>query len=547
MKAKDGKVLTVMLIGDEHVSYYVDVVTGKKMQANPEGLLENMSDETLRLTAEHARKRRAAIEQRRYGRLMSRCKVQETTQNGMRRVVGHFNELNGEKKGLVILVNFADKEMTYSREDFNEQFNQQGYSKNNHIGSVRDYFYDQSYGQFTVDFDVVGPYILSKESAYYGENGYTADSTVLHDVHVCEMVTEACQAAYQDGTDFSKYDWDNDGEVDQVYFIYAGKGESSHGGADTIWPHHYTLTEWLSEEGYGDGALHIGGMTIDSYACSNELQPDDSLDGIGTVCHEFSHCLGFPDLYDIDYSGGLGMLNWDVMAGGADNGPEHRGEVPCGYSAYERWQVGWLQPVVLKEATEVKGMKPLIDSPNAYVIYNDGNENEFMMLENRTDDRWFKIYGFGFDYDNICGLLVTHVDYDAEVWKANGPNDDPDHQRVALVPASGTYNRWYNDHLFNNIGKADALTPDSHVNVGGVWYAAGSNGSKTLNFSIKYICLADDKTLSFCFVPKNTPSAVKTAVNTLSTNDAMYNLMGQRLKTGRKGIVIVNNRKMMVR
>lgn len=42
-------------------------------------------------------------------------------------------------------------------------------------GSVRDYFHDQSDGQFDFDIDVVGPVTVSKNYAYYGGNNLYGD------------------------------------------------------------------------------------------------------------------------------------------------------------------------------------------------------------------------------------------------------------------------------------------------------------------------------------------------------------------------------------
>lgn len=329
------------------------------------------------------------------------------------------------KKGLVILVNYSDSAMKYKQSDFNPMFNQKGYSKNRHIGSVRDYFTDQSYGQLTIDFDVVGPYTLKNKLAYYGENESNGD-----DKHAGEMVAEACNLADKD-VNFSDYDWDGDGEVEQVYVIYAGYGEASWGtnapsrGKVTIWPHEWTL----SDSDYGK-RLQLDNVKINTYACSNELAGTSGtvMDGIGTACHEFSHCLGIPDLYDTS-GDSFGMATWSVMDYGCYNGPYgYEGCVPAAYTAYERFYCGWLEPTVLSEGCEVKNMSSITDSQDSYIIYNEKYENEYYILTNIQLSSWNK-------YAEGHGLLVVHVDYDEDAWFGNSVNDNASHQRCSIIAA----------------------------------------------------------------------------------------------------------------
>jgi hypothetical protein len=162
----------------------------------------------------------------------------------------------------------------------------------------------------------------------------------------------------------------------------------------------------------------LDGVTIDTYACSSELTIDyynnNVIDGIGTICHEFSHCLGFPDMYDYTQKN-FGMGDWDLMDRGCYNG-DGCGFVPAGYSSYEKWCAGWLEPIELKdEDVEVTDLKPLSQGGDAYVIYNDKNPDEFYLLENRQNVNWdAELPG--------KGLLVLHADYDPEIWEWNVVN-----------------------------------------------------------------------------------------------------------------------------
>lgn len=328
---------------------------------------------------------------------------------------------NSTSKGLIILVNFADRSFISSNAEISAMMNEVGYNKNGHIGSLHDYFYDQSGGKLNITFDVVGPVTVSKNMSYYG-----ADQGTTHDSHVGEMVAEACNLvdAY---VNFGDYDWYDDGEVDQIYIIYAGYSQASGAPSYTIWP-----KEWyLSYSDYGK-TLTLDGVTIETFACSSELDgtSGSNIDGIGTACHEFSHCMGLPDLYDTSNNGTFGMGSWSVMDMGCYNG---NGKIPCNYTAFERNYAGWLtsaQLQILKEPVSITDMPSLSDDDAiAYRIYNDGSVySEYFILENRQQKGW----------DSGCpghGLLITHIDYDADAWAYNTVNNDASHRRFTIKPA----------------------------------------------------------------------------------------------------------------
>ena len=223
--------------------------------------------------------------------------------------IGEQTHYTGRKKGVVILMQFTDTKFktANNKAKYNNLLNTPDYSEGSFKGSVADYFRAQSGGRFELEFDVVGPFMAAKNTSYYGSN----DSDGL-DKHPDELIVEAVKAANAE-VDFKDYDWDGDGQVDQVFVVYAGKGEADGGANTTIWPHMF----WLSAT---NKSLTLDGVRIDTYACSNEIDPSGSIEGIGCFCHEFSHCLGYPDFYDTSYSGWFGMGSWDLMDQGSYNG-----------------------------------------------------------------------------------------------------------------------------------------------------------------------------------------------------------------------------------
>lgn len=349
----------------------------------------------------------------------------ETNDKRIQRSVSRrrVDDTDGKKKGLILLVEFSDKAMSEagSREAFDEMFNQVCYNKNQHVGSVHDYFLDQSYGKLDLEFDILGPYKLKKELAYYGKN-----DMYNNDAHADEMIVEALTLA-DDDVNYRDYDWDGDGEVEQVFVIYAGYCEAEGANANTIWPHE----SWLRYSPYGH-PMTLDGVTIDTYACSSEMagSAGNRLHGIGTACHEFSHCLGLPDLYDMSTTHDcFGLNSWSLMDNGNYNGPEgFGGNVPCGYTAYERMYAGWLQPEELKSTCRIEGMQPLTTRGDAYIVYNDAYANEYYLLENRQQEKWDT-------YLSGHGLLIYHIDYDATVWGKNAVNSDASHQHCTIFHA----------------------------------------------------------------------------------------------------------------
>lgn len=390
----------------------------------------------------------------------------------------------GKKRGLVILVNFSDRKLTYTQSEFENYFNKAGYSNFGMSGSVHDYFLDNSYGMFDLSFDVVGPVTVSKQMSFYGSNDSHGN-----DKYAATMICEAVRLADAKGVNYKDYDWDNDGYVDQVYVIYAGFGEAAGAPASTIWPHEYELGA-ANYYGDGEGVIRLDGVNINTYACSNELLGNSgtSIDGIGTACHEFSHCLGIPDMYDTNDIN-FGMDAWDLMDYGSYN---DNGCTPAGYTSYERWYCGWLEPIELSDGCDVDNMPSLHSSPTAYVIYNQKNRNEYYLLENRQNKGWFKA-------DAGHGLLIIHVDYDKKAWADNTVNNLSNHQRMTIIPADNNCSTLsLKGDTWPGTTKNTALT-NSSVPAAKL-YNANSDGTKFMNAPIEYIAENMFKgTISFTF------------------------------------------------
>lgn len=425
----DGNTVTLVLHGDEYFNY-TTTLEDYTVVFNPDSRAWEYArlDDGFRLVPTGER----AVDGVRALTAVKNLKpkvssVQRNVDNTMRAHQGRAKYDYSKFRGLVILVEYNDA--PFSRPDIHEIFDDMvnkcdydGYMSNTLIpskvectGSVRDYYYDNSNGMFDPRFDVVGPVKInySQHDANQSAGAQT-------------LVSAALRAA-DSMIDYSLYDTDGNRQVDMVYFIFSGAG-SNHSGNDAtlLWPHASTVMN-----------LSLDGVSFGRYACSTELYgapANKQIDGIGTMCHEFSHVLGLPDFYDVDYeTGGLAIhpQRWSLMASGSYL---NMSRTPCGYSLFERYALGFTTP-------------RLISSPGTYAIapltegdvsdgcrINSAVDNEFFLLEYRKKSGWD-------EYLPGEGMLVHRVDStNASVWGSNKVNASPTHTYYNLLRATPAVN-----------------------------------------------------------------------------------------------------------
>ena len=314
--------------------------------------------------------------------------------------------------------------------------------------SAFQYFSDQSYGQYTPQFDVIGPVTLSNNRSYYG-----AHSGSDNDVRIGAMVAQGCQGV--SGVDWSKYDNDGNGEVDVVVVLYAGVGEADSDVDEAIWP-----CQWyLSSSDYGK-SISIGGTIINKFAVFNELLGADPsrVDGVGTFCHEFSHCLGLPDWYPTDYSNHFGMGSWSVLHYGCY---ANNGYTPCGYTAYERAFMGW-HSYDTPQPNTTYTLDPLNPTKKgkSYRVQSDYNVNEYYVIEYRAKTGWDAFLP-------ASGTQITHVNYNANRWNYNTVNNYAQ-QGMTIIPADNSLKMTgpddYGRYSFDRYDQVGDLYPYKGVN-----------------------------------------------------------------------------------
>lgn len=545
IKLADGTSVVAELKGDEFASYW-QADDGKCYVQDIDSRTFKITDKAQVVNRGLAKRQKANDE-----------RIKRFAKRGSKReITGAFSHFTGTKKGLIILVNFKDVKFgkTHTRTMFNNIANKIGFTNSlGFKGSVKDYFLAQSNGQFELDFDVVGPYTLSQNMAYYG--AHTKDGDV--DAKAGHMVLEACQMADKD-VNYKDYDWDGDGEVDQVFVIYAGFGEADGGSEDTIWPHE----SMLSASTVGKRYETKDGVNVNTYACGNENTYDmlgrSRINGIGTICHEFSHCLGYPDLYDTNYGGNFGMGSFDLMCSGSYNGESF---CPPNYSAYEKWIAGWITPTVLDKPASVKGMQAQdVKYGQAFVVYNDNNKNEYYLIENRQQN-----VGIWDKQLPASGMMITHVDYDENIWENNNVNTivnysnqygpeyaylDNDHQRLTIFHADNEEGASANSQAgdlypFNgNNSLTDTSSPAATIYQGGT----------TMGKPITNITQNEDGSIDFDFMGGSNDNIIS-GIHFIENDEmssfgqGVYSLDGRYMGTSAngldKGIYIVNGKKIV--
>ena len=431
IKQCDGTEINIQLIGDEFTHYWA-TEDGIPVMRNQDGIYEYaiLNEQNDRVMSNIKAKNSELRTQEDNEWIRKQFTQQITTCNSPKRAAIQQKRLTRPTqatKNLVILMNFKDKSFmgTDPQKAFSNLLNQKNYADNGGTGSVKDYFEVASNGKYIPQFDVYGPYTASQNLKYYGQN----DSEGF-DLHADLLIVEACRLADAAGVDFSLYDADKDGYVDNVSVFYAGYSEAEWAPEYTIWPHQYYLSATYQ-------SITVDGKVIDSYVCMNELTGDtgSNMCGIGTFTHEFSHALGLPDLYSTNGTSHNTLGNWDVM----DMGPYNNdGRTPPTYSAYERLFMGWITPEVLNKKTSVQ-LEALHTSNKAYIITSTGAHNLqglnpspalFYMLENRQKTGWDA-------YLPGHGLLITKINFSESSWNNNTVNNSSRGMGVDIVEADG--------------------------------------------------------------------------------------------------------------
>ena len=447
IKQADGTTITVRAYGDEDLSYFLASDGTLLYQEGTNFYIAGVkADGTLYSTGVLAHepsmrtiKEISAIKAQNAKAFYNSMETQAKANKVRREPMTPDNSLLpslGKHKIPVILVEFGDVEFSVEnpkatfdkylngKELFNKETDPE---MGQNYASVAKYFKDMSFGKFEPEFEVYGPVNLGKPLATYGA-GYSSEE------NMGLLLTDACTAV-DDEVDFTQYDSNDDGNIDLIYIIYAGFSQSIAGNStDCIHP----------KSGYLSLAKSFDGMDVKRYGVNNELNgtPADQangpiINGIGLFCHEFSHCMGLPDLYPKSGSIAEACINqnmdyWSLMDAGEYTANGYR---PTAYTAWERERLGWMEIGTLTGPSNVE-LKSLDEGGAAFRIYNDKDEtgHEYYIVENVQNNGWNKnLFG--------NGLMVTHVDYLSSQFSLGGckVNNTGGHPRMHVMAADGMF------------------------------------------------------------------------------------------------------------
>ena len=341
---------------------------------------------------------------------------------------------HGERHQLTVMVEFNDRAFKGDKDATLEQwdkiFNTENLTEEPFMGSVHDYFLAQSYGQFNIIFDLVFVKVSGDAKKYASD--YTDENSQYLVQDIMEVLKN------RNDIDWDLYDWNGDGFVNQLLIVYAGPGLNNYDPSlysYLIWPHQWWMSEHLKDrkpEEYCDPisfTYNDKEYKVDCYCAVQELTRNNDYGSFGTICHEYTHCFGFPDFY-YPSTGAKYLAGWDLMDSGNYNGS---GFQPVGYSAHERWIMGWLTPTELKENTTISNMPALADEGKAYLIRNDGHENEYYIIENRQKTSWDISLPSN-------GILIFHIDFIPSLWvNLQEYANKPERQHYVLFHANNEF------------------------------------------------------------------------------------------------------------
>ena len=567
VRQADGSVITVILRGDEHINWYTTLDGVLLVQGVDNNYYIGKVEKSGNLIATKQLAHEALTRSQAERNLIAKQdkekffayvnKVAEESENAYNNSpltrgpiidsgydgVPYFPH-TGSPKALVILAEFQDVPFTiqdtkriFTNYLTNEDhFTETRYGQNQNYKGVRGYFKDCSYGQFTPEFDVVGPVKLPKPQAVYGEGIYDRMDLLLPDV--CEAV--------DDSVNFADYDANNDGMVDLVYVIYAGYSANYNGNKETdIWPKSGTVN--ISNT-YDGKSIHRYGVSNELAGDENKTKGKEKINGIGLFCHEFSHTLGLPDIYAIDKKAknqnDQGMEFWDLMDGGTE---VRGGRVPASYLAWEREVMGWMKIDELKKDSSIENLKSIDNSGKAYKIVNPNNSNEYIVLQSMQKGAWNQGWGDG-TYGK--GLLAYRVSYPYnKVNVFDFPNNVKGKPRVIPIPADGkilaaanaggslnTYIQQLNGdpYPYNGINKIDKFKMyDDTILKWSIFDIIENDAERQVSFKFK----------------NNEPTAIQSLsiVERSTSDNRIYTLDGRYVGTDASilphGIYIQNNKK----
>jgi M6 family metalloprotease-like protein len=303
----------------------------------------------------------------------------------------------GNVRGLTVIVEFQDVTTTITRQDVEELLNGTNYTRNGNFCSAREYFALVSSNKLTYTNVVIGPLRLSQNQQHYVQN---------------LLVDEALNLVAASGVDIGQFDSRNEGIIDAVNFLYAGRSRYEK----QLWPHN----------GFRD--VQVGTKRTNFYLLTGLGNGAGDL-SIGTFCHENGHLLcRFPDMYDYGNRDGDGVASAGIGSYCLMGAGNHlnSGRTPSPVCGYLRELAGWCDNVV--DLSQAGNREARHADYRTVHKYKTDKINEYFIVENRTR--------LGLDSSlPSSGLAVYHCDtLGSNEWQEGSSTR---HYQCALLQADG--------------------------------------------------------------------------------------------------------------
>ena len=332
--------------------------------------------------------------------------------------------------------------------------------------SLTKYIDTISYGQMHVDSyfpqlkedGVIEPYVLSQKRESYTD----------YNQYAIEMIQNIAIPAD------IPLDGDNDGFVDNIVCVVDGSATSVE---DPLWSKAFFLS-----------GLQVNGLSVRQVNLHSGYSVIGStlFNGIGTLCHEFLHSMGYPDLYHRSDVSGNPVGQWDIMA---------TTSIFLQYPlAYQRYSVsGWMDAeTITKDGTYTLAPASASEGSRLYLLKTPLSETEFFAVEYRksgtrySDELDSKIYGDGMVVYRVNTSVVGNYRGDTDQIYIFRPDE------TILNGGEGdlTKSCYGGTGAPNHIGTTDLQKKFSD---GALVYADGTNSGIALD----NIQIQDDGTLTF--------------------------------------------------
>ena len=378
----------------------------------------------------------------------------------------------GTVNNLSVYISFAD-DSVFGRN--------RGWFLNRYSGedtvSLKDYFHEVSYERlFLNTFHLPNSpdtihitYVDTFPRRYFllqsatNPDGYPDGTQGTREHALLERALKSIEAQLPAGVNF---DANDDGRIDNVCFVMQG---AAAGWSDLLWPHRWAL---YSRD------VRLNGKRVWDYL----LMLENGFN-VGTLCHEFFHVLGAPDLYHYNSNGSPSPCGaWDIMESN-QNPPQYM----CAFMKYKYGD--WIANIPWIEESGTYTLFPLQNpDQNSFRIRSPLHPQEYFVVEYRKREG---------RYDTSApntGLVVYRINPAAGNGNAQGP---PDEVYVYRPGGTLTVNGTLSSASFGQANRRainDKTDPSSFLYNGGRGGAGGldifnisDSGGDSITFEINYI------------------------------------------------------------